>query len=178
MKRFLTLAVAALLPVLNVLADGLDVLRNNLCEGKAVTMEYSLNAENGSVSFSGKGVVTLQEHCYRLRSEQLEVYCDGYRQWTVNRMGNELVVESAPDIDLAADPRAVLSLVGLDPKSCDVKVDDRPDGTLKSLKVNTSDGMKVVIDIDGMNVDPALEQSEFRFDKATLDSSWVITDLT
>lgn len=178
MKRFITLILAGLLPLVTVMADGLDVLRNTLSEGKAVTMEYSFTAEKGSVSFIGSGVVTLQEHCYRLNSEQLDVYCDGYRQWTVNKMGNELIVESAPDKDFVADPKAILSLIGLNSKSSDLKVTDNLDGTLKSLTVRTSDGMIIVLNIDSMNVEPSLEQREFRFDRDTLDSSWVITDLT
>lgn len=178
MRRCITLIMMALLPLVCAYADGLDVLRNTLGEGKAVTMEYSFTAEKGSVSFIGSGVVTLQEHCYRLKSEQLDVYCDGNRQWTVNKMGNELVVESAPDQDFVSDPKAILSLIGLNSKSSDIKVADNPDGTLKSLKVKTSDGMTIVLDINGMNAVPALEKREFQFDSGDLDSSWVITDLT
>lgn len=178
MKHLFTLILALMLPLMGVSADGLDALRSTLASGKSVTVEYSFVAEKGTACFGGEGVVTLQGKCYRLQSEMLDVYCDGTRQWTVNKMADELIVESAPDKDFIADPVTLLSLVGLNPKAADIKVNDRPDGTLKSLEVRTKDGMVIVLDIENMAVAPAIEHREFQFDSSSLDSNWVITDLT
>ena len=61
-----------------------------------VTFDYSFTMQTpqSKSKMTGEGKVKIQDNCFYLEGNGLEVWCDGSTRWTVDRLSEEALVES------------------------------------------------------------------------------------
>lgn len=90
MKRFLILALAVCTAA-SALAqtNSIDELRK-LVETSCVTADYSFVMQE---KIHCSGTITVQQPCFKVSGNGMEIYCDGKSRWTVDREAKEVYIE-------------------------------------------------------------------------------------
>ena len=90
MKKILTLAFAFCLAAAAMAQNAtIDELRK-LVETNCVTADYSFLMQE---KISCSGTITVQQPCFKVVGNGLEIYCDGKSRWTVDREAKEVYIE-------------------------------------------------------------------------------------
>ena len=90
MKKILTFAVALCLAAAAMAQNAtIDELRK-LVETNRVTADYSFLMQE---KISCSGTITVQQPCFKVVGNGLEIYCDGKSRWTVDREAKEVYIE-------------------------------------------------------------------------------------
>ena len=90
MKKILTLAFAFCLAAAAMAQNAtIDELRK-LVETNRVTADYSFLMQE---KISCSGTITVQQPCFKVVGNGLEIYCDGKSRWTVDREAKEVYIE-------------------------------------------------------------------------------------
>ena len=90
MKKILTFAIALCLAAAAMAQNAtIDELRK-LVETNCVTADYSFLMQE---KISCSGTITVQQPCFKVVGNGLEIYCDGKSRWTVDREAKEVYIE-------------------------------------------------------------------------------------
>ena len=90
MKKILTFAIALCLAAAAMAQNAtIDELRK-LVETNRVTADYSFLMQE---KISCSGTITVQQPCFKVVGNGLEIYCDGKSGWTVDREAKEVYIE-------------------------------------------------------------------------------------
>lgn len=90
MKKILTFAIALCLAAAALAQNAtIDELRK-LVETNRVTADYSFLMQD---KISCSGTITVQQPCFKVVGNGLEIYCDGKSRWTVDREAKEVYIE-------------------------------------------------------------------------------------
>lgn len=90
MKKILTFAIALCLAAAAMAQNAsIDELRK-LVETNRVTADYSFLMQE---KISCSGTITVQQPCFKVVGNGLEIYCDGKSRWTVDREAKEVYIE-------------------------------------------------------------------------------------
>ena len=90
MKKILTFAAALCLAAAAMAQNAtIDELRK-LVETNRVTADYSFLMQE---KISCSGTITVQQPCFKVVGNGLEIYCDGKSRWTVDREAKEVYIE-------------------------------------------------------------------------------------
>ena len=170
-----------------------------------LVFDYTYKAESRGVPISGSGTATVQDGCFILSGDGLEIYCSDSEKWTVDTQAMEVVIEPVQDAsDIVFNP-AVLSssladsftwnpsgkTVSFEGKSVILYALAPVDkaAAIKSLtvfmnksvpagiQVLLSDGTKITVSIVSFSAVPKGGMSDFKPSEDSFDSSYVITDL-
>lgn len=185
--------------------DALDVFVSNLSSSASV-FEYRYEVNDGKTKLTGSGTVEMQDDCYRVEGNGLEIFCDGSSKWTVDRESKEVVIESSdPDNpDYAVNPLLILRQFDQAFSISDPEMDNTDEGKVYSYTLipdvqSDLAGIKVSISEDGnclfsavltmengtvmeftlpsFSFTEQVDSGRFYFDVSTLDDSYVVTDL-
>ena len=176
-----------------------------MASSSRLSFTYTYSTENRTPAMSGSGSVTVQGKAFLMNGDGLEVVCPGTSRWTVDRSAGEAIVETvAEGEDFSANPALFLSGSGEGftlKEASSIKRDGKdvvkavleatvksnvrkivlyitPDLKLTEAEVTVSDGTLTRFVTEDFVSEPASEDlSVFVFDKATLPSDTVITDL-
>ncbi len=77
-----------------------------------ISLDYSCTVK-ADVSLSSKGNLTVQQNCYRLISQDIEIYCDGSTRWYVDRSSREVYVEKSEGTPEYLNPDYVSAIESL-----------------------------------------------------------------
>lgn len=159
---------------------------------------------NGTVPLKGEGKVVVQDASFILLGDGLDVRCDGKSVWTMDSVAKEAVVDAVGSdcSDYVEYPVLLLASLEENFKEIDneeVFVDGKPmtmielkpvaSSKLKRLKlffrgnipvaanITVKDGTVTHFNIKDLKFGKKTSGDGFFFDPATLDSSWIITDL-
>lgn len=115
---------------------------------KRVEVSYSCVVPMGELPVRSEGQLLVENNCYLLRADGVEIYCDGKSRWTVDPKAKEVYIEDAPGVlEFVENPEKYFS-------------------QLKDFKLLSSSISE-----------PAGNEGEFRFDDSALSSDWTVTDL-
>lgn len=90
MKKILTFAIVLCLAAAAMAQNAsIDELRK-LVETNRVTADYSFLMQE---KISCSGTITVQQPCFKVVGNGLEIYCDGKSRWTVDREAKEVYIE-------------------------------------------------------------------------------------
>ena len=90
MKKILIFAIALCLAAAAMAQNAtIDELRK-LVETNRVTADYSFLMQE---KISCSGTITVQQPCFKVVGNGLEIYCDGKSRWTVDREAKEVYIE-------------------------------------------------------------------------------------
>ena len=171
----------------------------------ASQMSFSYDyVTNGTVPLKGQGKVVVQDASFILLGDGLDVRCDGKSVWTMDSVAKEVVVDAVGSdcSDYVEYPALLLASLEENFKEIDneeVFVDGKPmtmielkpvaSSKLKRLKlffrgnipvaanITVKDGTVTHFNIKDLKFGKKTSGDGFFFDPATLDSSWIITDL-
>lgn len=59
-----------------------------------VTFDYSFTCLVNGTKMTGDGKVELQDDCFRVQGNGLDIWCDGKTRWTIDTFAEEVVAES------------------------------------------------------------------------------------
>ncbi|MGM9749003.1 MAG: outer membrane lipoprotein carrier protein LolA [Candidatus Cryptobacteroides sp.] len=184
--------------------DYLRTFVDNASSSRMV-FDYTYKAESRGVPVSGSGTATVQDGCFILSGDGLEIYCDGKERWTVDTQAREVVIEPVQDAsDIVFNP-AVLSSSLADsftwnPSGKSASFDGKsvisysltPADKSAAIKYLTvymnksvpagmqvllSDGTKTNVSIVSFSAVSKGSLSDFAPSENAFDSSYVITDL-
>ena len=170
-----------------------------------VSFDYTFLV-NAQTKIKGSGDVTVQDDAFRMNGNGLEVWCDGSVRWTIDRDGEEAVVESVEENGAArysANPALLLTnldkafvrtksatdtfqgkkawAVYMKPQvSCDVSMVKLyfVSSVLEGASVTVADGTQTDFVFSGWKFEEKTESlSAFRFDESTLGKDYWMTDL-
>jgi len=208
MKPFIrTIACSlALLPGLLASAQSKDALSafTAKTETNKATFTYKFSA--GS-SMSGTGTMSIQDNCFLLKSGSIEMTCNGKVLWTVDKDGEEAIIEPVDTPETAGTFNPALLITCLD-QAFDVKgksattVDGKKAqryilipkmknsdiveviavvaddaSALFSLKCTIKDGTVTNITIPSFTFGPKADISEFTVKDSAFGSNYIVTDL-
>ena len=162
-RIFLLLSV--LLPTAYLAAAELPAYLSQMIASSCVSADFSYVAE-GQTKVSGEGRITVQDSCYVLDLNLMQVYCDGSRRWTVDPAGKEVCIEKAP-----GSVKGAIAGYGIE------SFHKLSTGGLKTT-VTSGGGTRIRLDVPALKEGSKQPISLFRFDTSSLDGSWIITDLT
>ena len=162
-KRIL-LTLAGLIPVFGLSAQDFSQWEKLLLTS-CLQADFRYESE-GNVKLSGEGKIFVQDSCYVLDLNLMQLYCDGVRRWTVDAQDREVVVE-----------KASLSLQGVIAGYAVESCKTQSDGSVH-VSVLSWDGTRIRLEIPALKKYEKRDLSAFRFDTEGLDGSWIITDLT
>lgn len=129
--------------------ENLDMLLP-LLEKNRISLDYDCTITTNNVPVNYQGNIVIQNGCYILKGNGVEIYCDGGTRWTVDPKIKEVYIEYAEGLDDILANRA--SITRLEIKQGSVKLTP-----IEALPENYLD--------------------EFSFKTSELDSSWVVTDM-
>lgn len=151
--------------------DGDDAARiAALLSGNRVSFDYSAISEGGNGAFKSKGKAVIQDRCFAVKGDGIEIYGDGSSRWTVDPKAKEVCIESITDA--ARTPFE-------DPEGFFAGIEDlRYDGnTITGTYVDPSDNSRIRCRISGIRAVPSDgDKSSFSF-TVPEGNGWVVTDL-
>ena len=162
MKRTVLITMALMLAAAGLHAQ--DILARISTD--RITCKYSYTTTVPfALSFSGDAVV--QGDCYHLVGNGLEIFCDGENRWTMDTDAKEVYIEEAGE---------TLGILQEFLKyATDIKYNS--DGISGTFTDPLDDNL-VKFNLSSIEYAPATEDlSGFVLDVASLDSSYVVTDL-
>ena len=162
-KRIILL-IAGLVPALCLSAQDWQQWESQL-QQSCLQADFTYVTE-GKVKVSGEGKVSVQDSCFVLDLNLMQVFCDGQRRWSVDRESREVVVEKASGAIRGA-------IAGYKIESCKTLA-----GGAVKASLLSGDGTRIRLDIPLLKKVEKQPLSCYRFDTKTLDGSWVVTDLT
>ncbi len=202
MRRFFIILALSLLPLAGSAAD--PVLRSFTARADTSLVSFSYSFQvPGQVTMKGSGIARVQGDSFFLSGNGIEVWCDGSERWTIDRQGREAVVEAiGQGGDFATDPALLVASVEevfrevssgkmlFGGKTCHgiVLAPKADAGSVSGLKlyfsgerlcgleVTVQDGTKTEFVISGISFSDRAAASTFKFDSASLDDSWAVTD--
>lgn len=177
----------------------LDLLRNKFSQGAvSMTAEYVMTLQQMPVT--GTSEVLLQGDRYQMKSNGLEVFCDGESVWTVDESSMEVVIEPCDAVSESYAANPVLLLAELDEffdiqsqkhngdkteytltaiKDCGVSLSQltlTSDGHVVSGRFTLADGTVVSVKVTSMK--KAEERPASFFSPShKFGQDWVVTDL-
>ena len=167
MKRLIpTLLLLVLLAPGAAAQDETTRLKEAL-ENGLVSFSYSYLSD-GEIPVTGKGQVTVQGSRYYTEGNGMKIWCDSTLRWTLDVTAKEAYIETvASSPDILSNPVPYLNgLSGLKSEN----------GTISGIY--EAGGHKIRFSITDIKISPKTEDlGVFSFDVATLDKSWVLTDL-
>lgn len=206
MKKFL-IALAAMVPfALNAQNAQNDVFLTAIAyklEYNSVSFDYAFEVKT-EVTVTGSGNAALSGDSYHMNGNGMEIWCDGKTRWTLDTAAKEAYIESVDDdsSDYLANP--VLFLSGLDkafkltgisdvsfkgetvkalalePAVDETKISSAvlyvSGNTPKGAEIRIDDGTVTVFSLSNVNWTAGTDKV-WAFDVATLDDSYVVTDL-
>ncbi|MCR5519350.1 MAG: hypothetical protein K6F21_03370 [Bacteroidales bacterium] len=133
-----------------------------------VSLQYSYSDAAGSEM--GKGIATVQGHCYKVVESGTAYYNDGKTLWTVNNHAKEIYIENAgSDTDIFGNLDKILENVGnLAIEGTRVSFTMAVQGLPEDIHCKATILRKAEYSKD---------LSEFQVDISKYDKLWVITDL-
>ena len=164
-SRRIFLLLTTLFVAAHLAAAELPAYLSQMIASSCVSADFNYVAE-GRTKVSGEGRITVQDSCYVLDLNLMQVYCDGARRWTVDPVGKEVCIEKAPG-----------SVKGEIAGYLVESFHKLPSGGLKTT-VTSGGGTRIRLDVPALKESSKQPVSLFRFDTSLLDGSWVITDLT
>lgn len=203
-RKFISLAFAAILCLTAHAQGGNDALslfRNHLLSSRA---EFSYDfTVHGKTKVIGSGKAVLQNDCFLVKGNGLEIYCDGKEVWTVDRGNEEVMVESlniGSSADIYANPALFIRFLTdafdvktssssgssvqytLVPKGksdmAELSVSISPNGSsLRKASVKMKDGTATDFAIPSFKFVSAGPAAEFHVSESDFGRSYVITDL-
>lgn len=184
--------------------DYLKAFVDNASSSRLV-FDYTYKAESRGVPISGSGTATVQDGCFLLSGDGLEIYCNDSEKWTVDTQAREVVIEPVQDAsDIVFNPAVLSSSLGdsftWNPSGKAASFDGKSvisyslapadkSNAIKSLtifmnksvpagmQVLLSDGTKTTVSIVSFSAVPKGRMSDFKPSEDAFDSSYVITDL-
>ena len=150
------------------------------------------------------GSVVLQGNSYRIVADGLEVWSDGSARWSLDRAARELLIESVVGAGVDSNPvlflscleeafaRKALGVKTFDGRACHAFLLTPVAGRSSSLskvllyfqgqapcgaELSMSDGHTARVLLDAFRLLDAEPAAAFRFNPASLDKSFVVTDL-
>lgn len=184
-------------------ADGILKTFSQRLSSSRLSFSYEFSTK-GDLPLKGKGTALIQGRNFIIKGEGLEVRCDGLTRWTMDPVAKEAVAESveSSERDYMTDPALLLSSVEdvfSESSSGKVKFQGKEvdmfilkpklAAGLNSVKlyfdaglpvfaeVTVKDGTVTVFTLKDMKFLEKADDSLFFFNEASLDSSWIITDL-
>lgn len=148
-----------------------------MIDGRRVEMSFSFVADREGKRYSGNGTVHYQDGRYTFTSNGLRVYNDTKEMWTVDDNAREAVVQWGTSTNFLASPKDMITLFGFNASGAVIQPQYNADGTPKSYSVTLRDGTKLSVLIPSVKILPKGDTAGFSFNRHTLDSSYVITDL-
>lgn len=176
--------------------DSFDKMLSAL-SAQSASFEYSFST-NASIKMTGSGKVLVQDTCFKVEGNGLEIWSDGESIWTIDRAGKEGIIEDVSDSSMdMANPAQFLasaktaftrqlttsSMVVLVPKAkSEIKqiklyIKDGENPVLTKVVATTSDGTDTEFTIKNMKYSKKQSVESFVFDTKTLSSDFIITDL-
>ncbi|MGN0202058.1 MAG: outer membrane lipoprotein carrier protein LolA [Candidatus Cryptobacteroides sp.] len=79
-----------------------------------VSFDYSFVCRTADAKLTGDGSVLLQQDCFRVKGNGLELFCDGQSLWTVDTFSEEAVIETVDSSSdaLMANPALLITAAG------------------------------------------------------------------
>jgi len=175
MRRILSIALCVLS---GIFARGEVFPESFLAKVKdsRVVINYVFDAEKGSKSYGGSGVITTQDLAYKLETDGIAVYDDLESNWTVNSSSKEVSIDDSNASDFFEKPASILSLLGLNPKKAKVSVRMVNEKSFE-LDATLSDGMRISVRAVVDQLLPKASLSDFAYDTSVLGKDWMVTDL-
>lgn len=149
----------------------------SMIKDSCVELSFSFSFTYGHNSNAGNGILVYQDGMYLLKTDGFNLLCDGKSSWTLDVEAMEAVVENAPGVDLGADPKQILSLLGINTKGADIITTYRSDGMLSSLKAQLGRGNNLELKVLTYKIGEKCQSEIFECSSASLGSDWVVTDL-
>lgn len=124
-----------------------------------LSFDFSFTAE-GDMTVTGNGSAVIQDDCYHVDTNGLDIWCDGQTRWTIDKESKEVYIEDAGNVASFIDYMDTRKL----------------EGTSGRVELGLTDGTEVHLDVKNLNMtDP--QNLCFTFDTGTLSKDYVITDL-
>lgn len=114
----------------------------------------------GNVPLKGSGTVVAQKDCFIVKSNGVDVYCDGKSKWTVDEKAKEVYIENAEDIFKSF------------PQLSDIKNDG---GRISAVHKDPRTGAVTKLSVTNLKTAP-LSGKDFSYNVPG-GKDWVITDL-
>lgn len=149
----------------------MDALRSALSE-KCVLMEADYKITMSQTRITGQTVIEAQGDAYVMKTEGMQVYCDGESVWTVDEESKEAYIEPAMTGEHQGLDNALLALMNSDAVECTFT----DDGMLRSMKVSLPDGTSVSADVHSFTTKDKKSVTSFR-PPFEFDADWIVTDL-
>lgn len=147
MKRSTLIGILLLLTPVLQAQVPVDAVRAALATSR-LAFNFSFTMETDLAPIKCEGEALAQGNCYRVNALGLEYYCDGTTRWTVDRESKEVYVESAAGVEeFLVNPEKYL-------------------GAMHNLNYSALQQLPYSEDLGA-----------FSFDTASLDATWVVTDL-
>lgn len=120
------------------------------------------------------GDATVQGSAYRLTAGDYEVWSDGTVSWVIDREAREVLVQRVEEEDIFSNPALIVGSYRLlsDRLQVHAATDDSLDAT-----VSLDGGNDLHFRLTGIAFHDEGDISDFVFDAASLDASYVVTDL-
>lgn len=163
--RRISFLLSVLFAAASLAAAELPAYLSQMIASSCVRADFTYVAE-GRTKVSGEGRISVQDSCYVLDLNLMQVYCDGTRRWSVDPAAKEVCIEKAPG-----------SVKGEIAGYLIESFHRLPSGGLKTT-VTSGNGTRIRLDVPAIKEDSKQPLSLFRFDTSQLDGTWVITDLT
>lgn len=206
MKKAFVL-IMSMLVSLTALCQGNDAYKtfvSKVAESRAdFTYSYSTGSET---RMTGKGRAMVQDDCFYLAGNGLELYCDGKSVATLDRTAKEVILESVDGEDQGnyVNPATLVGSITkqfkcvsqskasyagkasvkvvLEPKRSlnvlRITLHLSPDGSaLRSARMTMDDGSSSDFDVPSFRFVPKGAVSDFRLDTKSLGKGYIITDL-
>ncbi len=184
--------------------DALEALYAKVASS-CVESTYTFTAIMSGMKIQGDHVLEIQDNCWHLKGNGLEIWCDGQSVWTMDIPAKEVVIEDADqnEAGVLTNPAILLVrmnewfnvstkkassdgscvLYAMTPKpdkefgieSLDVEL-RKADGTVRSGSFVLEDGNKVTLSFSSMKSKEKRPVSYYR-PSQTFDISWIVTDL-
>ena len=167
MRRLFILLAAATLCIQGAARNAADQIKEILA-GNRVSISYSYSDSAGNEL--GKGLATIQGHCYKVTESGTSYYCDGTTLWTEIPRSKEVYIENGGGpADIFGNLESIMDNV----------TDLVLDGTRVSFRL-TMPGIPEPVDCKATilrKTEYSEDMKDFRADMSKYDRLWTITDL-
>lgn len=149
----------------------MDALRKVLAEN-CVIMEADFQLSMSQTRMTGKAFIEAQGDAYVMKTETMDVYCDGESIWTVDASSKEVYVEAAVSGGQQGLDAALMALMDSDEVDCTFS----EDGRLTGMSLSLPDGISVTATILSFEAVNKKSVTSFR-PQSEFGSDWIVTDL-
>lgn len=148
-----------------------DALHSMLAEN-CVLMEADYKITMSQTRIEGKAVIEAQGNAYVMKTEGMQVYCDGETMWTVDSESKEVYIEPALAEGQQGLDNALVALLNSDALECTFS----DDGKLSCMAVSFQDGTTVSADVLSFAICNKKSVTSYR-PQFEFGSDWIVTDL-